>query len=62
VVFRGKNVVFPLQSEEIDGFVVDEIGSSKTENQNLSTWKHGDVKEKQEGFKGGNEVEFLRGL
>jgi len=27
VVFRGKNVVFPLQGEENEGFVVDEIGS-----------------------------------
>ena len=27
VVFRGKNVVFPLQSDANDGFVVDEIGS-----------------------------------
>jgi len=27
VVFKGKNVVFPLQSEANEGFVVDEIGS-----------------------------------
>jgi hypothetical protein len=27
VVFRGKNVVFPLQSAENDGFVGDEIVS-----------------------------------
>lgn len=27
VVFRGKNVVFPLQSERNDRFVVDEIES-----------------------------------
>jgi hypothetical protein len=29
VVFRGENVVFPLQSEKNDGFVVDENGSLK---------------------------------
>jgi hypothetical protein len=27
VVFGGENVVFPLQSEANEGFVVDEIGS-----------------------------------
>jgi hypothetical protein len=50
VVFRGENVVFPLQSEENDGFVVDEIGSLKTENQNLSTRRYRDAEAKQEGI------------
>jgi hypothetical protein len=55
VVFRGRNVVFPLQSEENDGFGVDEIGSWKMKNQNLSTWKHRDVEKKLEGVFDGNE-------
>lgn len=37
VVFRGKNVVFPLQSEANDGFVVDENAAVKTQKQDLST-------------------------
>lgn len=53
VVFRGKNVVFPLQSARNDRFVLDENASLKTEKQNLSIRRHGDTEEKLECVLGG---------
>lgn len=58
VVFRGKNVVFPLQSEANDGFVVDENAAVKTQKQDLSTQRYRDGEEKQEGIQVGNAVVF----
>lgn len=53
VVFRGKNVVFPLQSARNDRFVADENASLKTKKQSLSTWRRGDKEEKLECVLGG---------